>query len=142
MGPGRPQVGQQMTMLVLDTGALIALDRGDERAWALLRAATRGAQVVQVPVGALAQAWRGGPRQARLAQALKKCDEIPLNGRTARQVGELCGKTRTDDVIDASVVVTAARAARRGAVDVLTSDRADIVPLLAALNVSADVVDV
>ena len=131
-----------MTMLVLDTGALIALDRGDDRTWAALRAAIQGAQVVQVPVGALAQAWRGGPRQARLARALKKCHEIPLNGRTARQAGELCGKTRTDDVIDASVAVTAARAARHGAVDVLTSDRADIVPLLAALNASAYVVDV
>ncbi len=142
MGPGHPQVGQQMTMLVLDTGALIALDRGDGHTWALLRTATQEAQAIQVPVGALAQAWRGGPRQARLARALKECDEIPLNGRTARQVGELCGKTLTNDVIDASVAVTAARAARHGAVDVLTSDRADIVPLLAALNASAYVVDV
>ena len=129
-------------MLVLDTGALIALDRGDDRTWAALRAATRDSQAVQVPVGALAQAWRGGSRQALLARALKECDEIPLSGRTARQVGELCGQTRTDDVIDASVAITAARAARHGAVDVLTSDRADIVPLLVALNVSADVVDV
>ena len=142
MGSGHPQVGQEMTMLVLDTGALIALDRGDSRTWALLRAATQEAQAVQVPVGALAQAWRGGPRQARLARALKECDEIPLNGRTARQVGELCRKTHTDDVIDASVAVTAARAARHSAVDVLTSDRADIMLLLVALNAAADVVDV
>ena len=71
-------------MLVLDTGALIALDRGDDRTWAALRAATRGAQAVQVPVGALAQAWRDGSRQARLARALKECDEIPLVGNRRR----------------------------------------------------------
>lgn len=142
MGPRQPQAEWLVTMLVLDTGALIALDRGDDRTWAALRAATRRAQAVQVPVGALAQAWRGGPRQARLARALKECDEIPLSSRTARQVGELCGQTGTNDVIDASVAITAARAARHGAADVLTSDRADIVLLLVALNASADVVDI
>ncbi len=63
-----------------------------------------------------------GLARARLARALKEYDEIPLNGRTARQVGELCGQTGTNDVIDASVAITAARAARHGAVDVLTSD--------------------
>ena len=142
MGPHQPQAGQRVTTLVLDAGALIALDRGDDRTWAALRAATWRAQTVQVPVGALAQAWRGGPHQARLARALKECDEIPLSGRTARQIGELCGQTRTNDVVDASVAITAARAARHGAVDVLTADRADIVSLLVALNASADVVDV
>ena len=141
MGPGQLQAAVTAT-LVLDTGALIALDRGDDRTWAWLRAATRDAQTVQVPVGALAQAWRSGPRQARLARALKKCDETPLDGQTARELGELCGRSGTDDVIDASVAVTAARASRLGPVSVLTSDRDDIVLLLVALNTSADVVHV
>ena len=131
-----------MTTLVLDAGALVALARGDTRTWAALRAAGRSSSAVKIPVGALAQAWRGGPRQALLARALKDCDEVPLDGATARQLGELCGNTRTKDVIDASVAVTAARAARRGAVDVLTSDRGDIESLLAALNAPANVVDV
>lgn len=141
MGPHQLQA-QLTTALVLDTGALIALDRGDDRTWAALRAAARGSQAVQVPVGALAQAWRSGPRQARLARALKKCDETALDGQTARELGELCGRSGTDDVIDASVAVAAARASRLGPVSVLTSDRADIVLLLAALNAAADVVDV
>lgn len=141
MGPRQLQA-QLTTALVLDTGALIALDRGDDRTWAALRAAARGSQAVQVPVGALAQAWRSGPRQARLARALKKCDETALDGQTARELGELCGRSGTDDVIDASVAVAAARASRLGPVSVLTSDRADIVLLLAALNAAADVVDV
>lgn len=131
-----------MATLVLDAGALIALDRGDRNLWARLDAARRSSQVVLVPVGALAQAWRAGPRQARLARALDRCDETPLDGLTARQAGELCGRSGTADVVDASVAVAAAKATRHGAVEVLTSDRGDIAVLLAALNVSADVVDV
>ena len=104
-----------MASLVLNAGALIALDRGDRGLWSRLAAAQRDGRVVLVPVGALAQAWRGSPRQAGLARALKQCQEVPLDSLTARELGELCGRTRTDDVIDASVAVTAARAARAGA---------------------------
>ena len=129
-----------MASLVLDTGALIALDRGDRGLWARLAAAKHDCRVVLVPVGALAQAWRGSPRQAGLARALKQCQEVPLDSLTARELGELCGRTRTDDVIDASVAVTAARAARAGAVDVLTSDRDDISALLATLDVRANLI--
>ena len=67
---------------------------------------------------------------------------MPLDGHTARELGELCGVTNTDDVIDASVAVTAARTARHGPVNVLTSDRADIARLLAALNARATVIKV
>ena len=131
-----------MLTLVLDTGALIALDRGNPAVWATLRGAARDRLVVLVPVGVLAQAWRGGPRQARLARALKDCRDVPLDGHTARELGELCGVTNTDDVIDASVAVIAARTARHGPVNVLTSDRADIARLLASLNAPANVVEV
>lgn len=131
-----------MSALVLDTGALIALERGNRRAWVRLEEASEAFVAVLVPVGALAQTWRGYPRQALLARALKKCHEVPLDGQTAREVGELCGRAHTDDVIDASVAITAARASGRGKVDVLTSDQDDIVQLLAALRVPANVVDV
>ena len=67
---------------------------------------------------------------------------MPLDGHTARELGELCGRTNTDDVIDASVAVTVARTARHGPVNVLTSDRSDIAVLLAALNAPANVVEV
>ena len=69
-----------------------------------------------VPVGALAQA--------------------------AREVGVLCGKSQTNDAIDASVAVTAARALPFGPVVVLTSDRDDIALLLRTLDAPATVVDV
>ena len=130
-----------MTTFVLDTGALIALDRGDRQIWTDLFSAHRKA-AVKIPTGAIAQAWRDGSRQARLSQAIKMCDEVPLDGQIAREAGALCGQTGTDDVIDASVAVTAAQAARQEDVGVVTSDRSDIAPLLAALGASARIVDV
>ena len=46
--------------IVLDAGALIALDRGDKRLIALLdRALTQG-RVFRVPAGVVGQAWRDG----------------------------------------------------------------------------------
>ena len=58
-------------MIVLDTGALVALERNDRALWARLKVAAVDNIPVVVPRAALAQAWRGGPRQARLAQALR-----------------------------------------------------------------------
>ena len=130
-----------MTTFVLDTGALIALDRGDRRLWTRLYTTDRVGGV-QVPAGAIAQAWRGSPRQAPLARALKLSDEVPLDGQTARKAGALCGQTGTVDVIDASVAVTASQAARHDDVGVVTSDRRDIGPLLDALGADVRIVDV
>ncbi len=131
-----------MTTLVLDTGALIALDRGDRRVWSKLSVAFQESDTVQVPTGALAQARRGGNRQARLANALKGVREVPLDSQAARQAGVLCGETNTVDVVDASVVVAAAGAERLGTVEVFTSDGGDLRRLLTALNSGARIVNV
>lgn len=97
--------------LTLDAGALIAVDRGDHRMLALLRAARDRGLPLSIPAGALAQAWRNGSTQARLAAFLRVRRDaptlVPFDGRLARAAGELCGRTRTADVIDASVVLTA-----------------------------------
>ena len=131
-----------MPALVLDTGALIALDRDDPKLWVRLEDAICASVDIKVPVGALAQAWRDGSRQARLARVLRNCEEVTMDGPTARELGTLCGRTGTDDVIDASVALTAARALPSGRVVVLTSDRHDIAPLLATLDAPATIVDV
>lgn len=130
-----------MTTFVLDAGALIALDRGDRQIWTDLFSA-HGKAAVKIPAGAIAQAWRDGSRQAQLSRAIKMCDEVPLDGQIARESGALCGQTGTTDVVDASVAVTAAQAARRDEVGVVTSDRSDIGPLLDALGAGARIVDV
>jgi hypothetical protein len=124
-----------MTQLVLDAGALIALDRNDRAVWAMLRLAADDKTEVSVPTGAIAQAWRDGARQALLARALKHCDEVPLDGSLARASGILCGRASTDDIIDASVAVIGASRLRHGAVAIVTSDRDDVAHLIDVLGV-------
>lgn len=115
--------------LTLDTGALIAIDRGDEDIRALLRRARAHDWPIVIPAGALAQAWRGGVRQARLANFLGARSHgpalSPLNGTVARAAGELCGRTGTADVIDVSVVLCA----RSHGHHAVTSDPHDLAAL-------------
>ena len=115
-------------MIVFDTGALVALERNDRKLWVRLDEAIRADIPVVVPVGALAQAWRGGPRQARLARAMSDLEPASFD-EVALAAGELCGKAGTGDVIDASVAVIGARPAVS---HVYTSDPEDIGLLLRA----------
>jgi hypothetical protein len=128
--------------LVLDAGALIALDRNDRDVWAILRVASDDSELIQVPAGAIAQAWRDAPRQVLLTRALRHCDEVSLDGALARTAGLLCGQSRTADIVGASVALAAAGLARRGAVSVLTSDTGDIEHLIATLGITANIISI
>ena len=128
--------------LVLDAGALIALDRNNRNVWAMLRIASDDAQVVQVPVAAIAQAWRNSSRQVLLTRALRHCEEITLDAPAARAAGLLCGRSGTADIIDASVALTAAGLGRRRPVSVLTSDPDGLRHLLAILRADVNIVEV
>lgn len=121
--------------LVLDTGALIAFDRGDRQVAALVEAARRRGDRVLSSSGCVGQSWRDGARQARLARLLAGVDERPLDPATSKALGELCARARLDDVVDAHVALLA----RDGDV-VLTSDQSDLKRLLRAHAVTADVV--
>lgn len=130
-----------MTALVLDAGALIALDRGERDIWALLRRAVAAGDGLLVPAGVIGQAWRDGRRQVPLSRALASCEEVPLDGAAARAAGTLCGLAGQSDV-DASVAVTAARLAVLEDVAVLTSDPDDLGRLMSTLNAPVQVIEV
>lgn len=121
--------------LVLDTGALIAFDRGDRQVAALIEAARRRGERVLSSSGCIGQSWRDGARQAQLARLLAGVDERPLEPDISRAVGELCARARSNDVVDAHVVLLT----HDGDV-VLTSDQPDVKRLLRAHGVSADVI--
>lgn len=108
----------------LDTGALIALDRGDPRIADLVSEAAAAGLRVALPAGVIAQAWRGGARQALLARLLTSMhtDVVPLDLAAALEVGTRCAETGARDVVDVSVVVCAEH---RGHA-VVTSDPGDI----------------
>jgi hypothetical protein len=110
--------------LVLDAGALIAVERADRETAAVIEVARQQHRRVVVPAGVIGQVWRGGGRQARLARFLNARDVLvePLSDAGARAAGVLCGEAGTTDVIDASVVL----AARRHHATVVSSDRADL----------------
>ena len=121
---GRARAPTAKAGIMLDTGALIALDRGDKRMIALLRQALAQDCVFRVPSGVLGQAWRDGRVQVTLARFLRseEVEIIPLDEQLARSCGELCGATNTSDIIDASVVLLA-----RGRQDpIVTSDPNDL----------------
>lgn len=110
--------------LVLDAGALIAVERHDRATAAVIEAARQEHRLVIVPAGVVGQVWRGGGRQARLARLLNARGVVvePLTDTGARAAGVLCGKAGTTDVVDASVVL----AARRHRATVVSSDRVDL----------------
>ena len=95
--------------IVLDAGALLALERREQRMWTVLKVAARRRDDVLVPSTVVAQVWRGTRRQATLARALDQCI-IAAFDVMAREVGLLCGRTRTTDICDAHVALVATQA--------------------------------
>jgi hypothetical protein len=110
--------------LVLDAGALIAVERADRPTLMLMEAARRQGRSLVVPAGVVAQVWRGGSRQARLARflAARGVEVEALTEHGAKAAGLVCGQAGASDVVDASVVVSA----RRHRATVVSSDRADL----------------
>lgn len=121
MGPERSRTRR---VVVLDSGALIAFERDDHRVRTVIKkAATQGEQI-HIPAGVIAQVWRNGTRQARLATLLRSrsVKVTPLDLGEARAAGVLCGRSGTADIVDASVVLLA----RRHRAPVVTSDPDDL----------------
>lgn len=98
-----------MAGVTYDTGALVAAERNDRRMWALHAAFLAEEVVPVVPAPVLAEAWRGGSRQASLSRLLAMCDVEPLSERQARDVGVLAGEAGHDDIVDVTVVEGAVR---------------------------------
>ena len=80
--------------LVLDAGALIALERGERASWVRLKAAHVRGEVPLTNAAVLGQVWRSGPRQARLSQALAGMDVRPIDEDLGRAAGVLLGAAR------------------------------------------------
>jgi predicted nucleic acid-binding protein len=118
-----------MKGIVLDAGALIALERNDRTLWAVLKSAARAGDDVLVPSTVLAQVWRNRPTQNNVARALQHC-VIAGFDPVATLVGELCGRAGTRDICDAHVALVAAT---RGYA-LYTSDPQDLRRLIKALG--------
>ena len=113
-----------MNGVVLDTGALIALERGDRAVKVLVAEAQRTRATLTLPAGCIAQAWRDPARQARLASFLRSpdVDVVAMDDAEARRVGLLLAGTGASDIADGHVALCAIRLDAA----VLTSDPEDI----------------
>jgi hypothetical protein len=84
-------------LVLLDAGALIALDRADERMLRRLLRARQDGDPVRTNPMALAQAWRDGRRQVTLAKALHDIEAQSMTEEDGRRAGELLAATGTSD---------------------------------------------
>lgn len=113
--------------MVLDSAALIALERDERRMWARLKEAAKAGDLPRTHGGVIGQVWRNGSRQARLAQALAAVEVMAIDEELGRSAGELLAATGQSDVVDAAVVLLA-----RDGDEIVTSDLDDLEPLVAA----------
>lgn len=121
---------------VLDSGALIALERGDRAMWRRYKSARLAGDIPVTHGGVVGQAWRGGgPRQARLAAALAGIEVRPLDEAAGRAAGNLLRAAGASDVIDAALVVLA-----QDGDEIVTSDAGDLAALAKASGAHLEIV--
>ena len=125
-----------MTALVLDAGALIAVDRDDRPMMARLAVAQRHGLELRSNAMVVAQVWRDRQgRQASLARLLRAVDVRAISHEDGRQAGVLLGQAGTTDPVDATVVLLARPGDR-----ILTSDPDDLTRLASTAGNSAVIV--
>jgi predicted nucleic acid-binding protein len=107
--------------VVLDTGALIALERGQQRMRKIHRLAIESGFRVAVPTPVIAEWWRAGRREKERLKILRTLVLDPPDGHVARLAGASIGSTGAG-VVDAIVM---ACASLRGDT-VYTSDMPDL----------------
>jgi hypothetical protein len=115
--------------MVYDAGVFVAAERNDREVWADHRARLEVGLVPRTTAPVVAQVSRS-PRQAQLHRMLRGCDIAPLASDDAHEVGSLLGSASTSDVVDAHLVIIAAR---RSAT-ILSSDVDDLRHLAAELS--------
>lgn len=121
--------------LVLDSGALIAIERADSRIRALLDLAANQDVAVYLPAPVIVEVWRGGGgRQARLASFIRHGVEdgnvqvAALDLTTALQIGVYLARLRAGRASVADAMV--GWCALRFDATVLTGDPDDLRPLI------------
>jgi hypothetical protein len=114
--------------LVLDAGALIAIERHDRAMWRRLKSALDSGEIPVTHGGVVGQAWRGsGSRSALIALALASMDVEALDEDLGKRSGELLARAKKNDVIDAALVLIA-----KDGDTIATSDPGDLQSLARA----------
>ena len=124
--------------LVLDAGALVAVERANRDTIALIKQELLAGRSPLTHGGVVGQVWRGGSgRQANLARLLPALDIAALDDTLGKRAGLLLGRARMADVIDAALVLLATDGDF-----LLTSDPNDLEPLATSAGLHVDIVPV
>lgn len=116
--------------LILDSGAVIALSRNDQRSRAALAAAWEASVEVSIPSLVIAETVRGSAKDAPVNRVIKAVGEvIAAEEATGRLAGALLGAAHSNSTVDA-VVVASALALGGGVI--LTGDPDDLRALAGA----------
>jgi len=116
-------MAQSQVKLALDSGALIAAEK-DPHVEAILRKWLREGAHILIPAPCLAEAIRGGPKDAAVNRLIKAVNQIaPTSETIARDAVMRLGSRNSSETIDALVVATAEAYL---ATDILTTDPVDI----------------
>jgi hypothetical protein len=125
-----------VSALILDAGALIAVDRDDRAMIARLRVAHSLGLELRTTGIVVAEVWRDASgRQSNLAQLLKSVDVRPVDDRLGRAAGVLLGRARRGQAAEATIAAVAAVGDR-----IVTSDAGDLSGLVAASGREIEVV--
>jgi len=124
--------------MVLDAGALLAVERGDRELMALIKRERQEERAPLTHGGVVAQVWRGGHgRQVNLARLLAGVEVSAIDDRLGRRTGVLLGSAGSADVIDAAVVLLA-----HDGDEIFTSDVEDLRDLAQAAGRHVDLISV
>ncbi len=124
--------------VVLDAGALVAIERGDRDLIAVVKRERRAERAPLTHGGVVGQVWRGGHRrQAVLARLLRGVEVQPLDDDAGRRAGVLLGLAGAADVIDAAVLLLA-----HDGDEIFTSGPEDLRVLAAAAGRHVDLIPV
>jgi predicted nucleic acid-binding protein len=124
-----------VSRILLDSGALIAVDRDRVDMRQRLTLAQRSGVPLVTHGGVVGQVWRHPSRQARLARLLRAIDIRPVDDSLGRRAGQLLAKSRMRDVIDAALVLLG-----EGGDRIFTSDPEDLAALVVAAGVDVEIV--
>lgn len=112
---------------------LVSVDRGERAAQSLLAAALDEGALLHTSAPVVAQVWRDGSRQARLARFLNTVEVHDLTLVDARVIGGMLKRSGTSDIVDAHLVALAVRLRD----SILTADAADFRSLASCLGAAA-----
>jgi hypothetical protein len=114
--------------MILDAGVLISIDRREPTVNMLTKTTDEDDEDLHTSEAVVAQVWRDGARQARLAAFLRTVEIHPLDD--GRAVGRILRDSDTSDVVDAHLALLA----RDLDDDIVTGDVDDLTRIIDGLS--------